>query len=115
MNIVTELTLTLSDGMEIRLDSLHSRYAAIMPRGNTVCSDALPLSDLRDLLLSQSLRALVLYRVDYQRDDDLFDDEEDEEDEELEFDDEPEYVTITVFPQYIINIVSNDMEVPLKV
>lgn len=113
MKIVTELTLTMMDGMEIQVDSLRSRFAVVLPDGRTFRDYEVPLLDLRDLLLAHACHSVLFYNVCLDGGVD-FDPDDDDEDFEMQPED-PELVTISVFPKYIVNIIANDTEVALTV
>jgi len=93
MKIITQLMITLVDGMVIQVDSLDGKYTVIWPDGFAAEQDAVTLLDLRDLLLTGSCYALLLDNVPYN---------------------EGPPMTITIFPDSIINMVSNDTEVLAK-
>lgn len=92
MKIITTLHLTLVDGMEIQIDSLDAHFTVVWDDGFAATDADMPLLDLRDLLLAGTCRALVLEGIFYNG---------------------TERVTLTIFPDSIINMVSNDTEVLL--
>ena len=92
MKIITSLHLTLADGMEVQIDSLDAKFTIIWDDGFAATHEDVTLVDLRDLLLAGSCRALILEGI---------------------FFNEDEHVTLTIFPDAIMNMVSNDTEVLL--
>ena len=93
MKIITQLMITLVDGMVIQVDALDAKFTVIWSDGFAAQQDSVTLLDLRDLLLTGSCHALLLDGVPYN---------------------EGPPMTITIFPDSIINMVSNDTEVLAK-
>ena len=94
MNIITQLHLTLADGMELTIDSLSGRFRVLnIDPPISWDQNSVTLADLRDILIVGDCQAVVVYDVS--------------------FADTPEPVTITIFPDAVVNIVSNDVEVSL--
>jgi len=83
------------DRKVIEIDSLDSRFCIAFCNGDVFYQDLVPLVDLRDILISDEWTALLVRARGLDRED------------------SHKYITLTIFPDSILNMISNDTEVLL--